>query len=481
MRNKITYSAYFILLLFFLTSCGEQVVGDLIITNINIVDVETGKIDYGMDVIIIENMIDSIVPHSDSFKYKAENIVSCSDKFLIPGLWDMHAHLSIIGKESIPLFVLNGVIGVRDMGGNWSELEEWRRFGNMTNQDVYPRIKTAGPILESPQFYNLLQQILGPSYTKDRIAINSEEQAHVVVDSLNKIGVDFIKVRTVASQEIYKAIATACEKSNIPFTGHIDQNIGIEFAIENGISTIEHDVFLQSLNMDDEILNNTLQTINKSDVYFTPTMLATYNYRLRSKDELIRLTNDTLNKSEEFREYLSPKLIENWQIQLSIQSLEQPMEWDSLIVPLRSFAQSVAANTTVLSGTDCGVTGVIPGKGIHEELILLVKEMGLSNVQALQASTINAVRTLGLQNEYGSVKSNYRADLLILNRNPLDDISNTSSIFSIVRNGIILDQKEIELRFNKMAADVKKENEVYKSVILNFLTEALNKMKSGSN
>jgi len=480
MRNKIFYTSFFLLSFFLLSSCGKAIEGDLIISNINIIDVETGKIDSGMDLIIIKDRIMSIVPHRKKLTYNAETIVDGTGKFLIPGLWDMHVHLSMIGKESIPLFVLNGVTGVRDMGGNWSELEEWRALGNLTEQNVYPKIKTAGPILESPQFYNLLQQILGPSYTNDRIAISSIEQAHIVVDSLSKMGADLIKVRTVKSQEIFKAIAAACKKNNIPFTGHIDQNIGIEFAIENKMQTIEHDLFLQSLSMDEKGLNKTLQTITDGRLNFTPTLLATYNSRLRSKDELIQLANDTLNRKTEFREYLSPKLIENWNIQLKIQALETPMKWDSLIIPLRSFAKSIAGKTTVLSGTDCGVPGIIPGKGLHQELKMLVEEMGLSNLQALQASTINAVRNLELQNEYGLVKSLYRADLLILNENPLEDISSSSNIFSIIRNGTILDQNEIKTRYNNLAADVRSSNEYYTPEILNHLREVLDNMNSGS-
>lgn len=481
MTNKIRYSVYILFSVFALTSCAEKVVGDLVLTNGNIVDVETGKISYGRDVVIVENKIHSIVPSINTVNYVAENIIDCSDKYLVPGLWDMHTHLSMIGKESIPLFVLNGVTGVRDMGGNWSDLKEWRKQGNVTNQTMYPKIKTAGPILESPQFYNLLKQILGSNYVQDRISIHSEERAKNVVDSLRTMGVDLIKVRTVKSQAIFKAISAACKENGIPFTGHIDQNIGVEFAAENGIVSIEHDVFLQSLDMDKEKLDNTLQAIKDSKLYFTPTMLATNNYRLRPKEELIQLAIDSLNKHLEYRQYLSPKLIENWNIQLAVQALENPMEWDSLMAPLRSFAKSIAANTTILSGTDCGVTGVLPGKGLHEELVLLVKEMDLSNVQALQATTINAVQNLGLQNQYGLLKPNYTADILILNENPLDDISNTSNIFSIVKNGNILDQKKRQERFKSIADDVRKTTNTYNPEALVHLKEILNKMNLETN
>lgn len=480
-KNNIRNISYFIVSLFVFISCEEEILGDLIITNTNIVNVASGEIDYEMDIIIDGNKIESIAPHNKNLNYKADKIVDGSDKYVIPGLWDMHAHLSMMGEASIPLFVTNGVTGVRDMGGNWSELKNWRARGNTINQDSCPKIKTAGPILESPQFYAILTQILGPTYTQDRIAIDTEERAQKVVDSLAALGVDLIKVRTVKSPEIFKAIATACKGNAIPFSGHIDENIGIDLAVENGIASIEHDVFLQSLQMDEGARQKTLESIHDANVFFTPTLLATYNNRLRAKEDLLELTNDTLAKASEHREQISPRLLENWKIQLAIQALERPMKWDSLIVPLRSFAKLITANSKVLAGTDSGVMGIIPGKGLHDELRLLVSELRLSNLQALQAATINATTSLGLQNEYGLVKSGFTADLLLLNKNPLADISNTSDIFSIIKNGNVLDQREIKKRFKTLADTLKQVKKDYKPETLNHLNEVLNQIKSASN
>lgn len=485
MKNIVQYLILLITSIFILISCDNKVTkepisGDLIITNINIVNVETGKIDDHQDLVIIKNRIQSIFTHNRNLKYKAEKIIDGSNKYLTSGLWDMHTHLSMIGEESIPLFVLNGVTGVRDMGGNWSNLKNWRDLGNQPNQDIYPTIKTAGPMLESPSFYGLLKQILGKSYVQDRIPIASEEEAKTVVDSLSKMGVDLIKIRTVKSPEIFEAIAKACQHNNIPFTGHIEQNIGIQLAIENGISTIEHDVFMQSLSMEAKDLKTTLQAIKDAKIYFTPTMLATYNYRLRPKKELLQLTSDTDIQKPEVSKYLSPSLIEGWEIQLTTQALEAPLNWDSLIVPLSSFAKSIATNSTVLAGTDCGVPGIIPGQGLHEELKMLVNKMKLSNLQALQASTINATQNLGLEKEYGLVKENYKADLLILNSNPLEDISNTSDISSIIKNGSVIDQNSIKERLRIIAKKVEENNSNYKPSTLYHLQLALKKMSETS-
>ncbi|WP_338767871.1 amidohydrolase family protein [Bernardetia sp. ABR2-2B] len=482
MKNQAQYLVLLIASIFTLISCNkkitkESISADLVIRNVNIINVETGEIDYYQDLVITKNKIQSIFPYNKNLKYKAEKIIDGSDKYLISGLWDMHTHLSMIGEESIPLFILNGVTGVRDMGGNWSDLKKWRALENKPNQDIYPTIKTAGYMLESPRFYGLLKQILGENYVKDRIPIASEEQAKTVVDSLSKIGIDLIKVRTVKSPKIFEAIASACKQNNISFTGHIEQNIGIQFAIENGISTIEHDVFMQSLNMTKEEIGNTLQVIQEADVYFTPTMLATYNYRLRPKEELKKLTTDTLNKNNEFRKYLSPNLIESWEIQLTTQALEAPTNWDSLIVPLRSFAKSIAKKTTVLAGTDVGVPAIIPGQGLHEELKMLVQQMGLSNLQALQAATVNATQNLGLQNEYGLVKVNYQADLLILNSNPLKEITNTSDIFSIIKNGNIIDQNTVKERLINIAKKVEENTKNYQPNTLYHLQTVLEKMR----
>lgn len=481
MKKHIIHSIISILSFCLLLSCERRTTGDLVLSNINIIGVESGETMLNMDIVIVDDSIKSVIPHGNKLKYDAEKIVNCTDKYIIPGLWDMHVHLSTVGEESIPLFVLNGVTGVRDMGGNWSKLKEWRKFGDGSEQYKFPKIKSAGPILESPQFYNLLKQILGPEFVKDRIAISSAEQANWIIDSLKTIGVDLIKVRTAASQDIFQAIASSSKRNDIPFTGHIDQNIDINVAIRNGIKTIEHDQFLQTLSLNKEDLKRILETAAESEVGFTPTLLATYNSRLRPKDELNQLISDTLNQKIPELKYLSPRLIESWKIETQIKAFEAPMNWDSLLVPLRSFAKSLAEQTMVLAGTDCGVQGIIPGKGIHEELIMLVEEMGLSNLEAIQAATINAVKNLELKGEYGSVEVGKKADLLILHENPLVDISNSAKIFSVVKNGNLLGNEEIEAELKNIAEEVRIKNQSYKPKTLNFLEEVLAKMRSGSN
>jgi hypothetical protein len=251
-----------------LIGCTKTMEADFVVSNVNIIDVETGKVNNAMDILIVNHKIDSILPHDNNRKYDAAKLIDYSGKYILPGLWDMHVHLSMIGGESIPLFVLNGVTGVRDMGGNWPELKAWRSKGNNSEETRFPKIKTAGPILESPRFYGLYKQILGPDYVDDRIAIDTENQAYAVVDSLHKVGVDFIKVRTVKSQEIFKAISEACAKHNLPFTGHIDQNIGIEFAVEQNIRSIEHDVFFQALKANEKEVTDILVAIKQSKTFF---------------------------------------------------------------------------------------------------------------------------------------------------------------------------------------------------------------------
>lgn len=481
MKNLTIYSITVLLAVFSLTNCKEKITGDLILSNINIVNSETGEIEKNKDVIIVNDRISSIIPSNRQVEYEAKEVIDASGKFLIPGLWDMHVHLSKVGETSLPLFVLNGVTGVRDMGGDWTELNKIRKIGDKTNEEVYPKIKTAGPILESPQFYGLLKQILGSQYVKDRIAISSKEQAKQVVDSLSNLGVDLIKVRTVMSAEIFEAIASASDSNNIPFTGHIDQNIAIDFAVENNIQTIEHDLFLQTLKMDNDEIEKTLESINESNAYFTPTLIATYNSRLRARNEIIELINDSSNTKSEYNKYLDPKLIEEWRIQMAISALESPMNWDSLMVPLRSYAKSITENTTVLAGTDTGVQGIIPGTGLHRELELMVSELGLSNLEVLQAATINPVKVLKLSTEYGHIKENYKADLLVLNQNPLDDISNTKDIFSVVKNGNMIDIEEIQERLKQLASNVKKKNTAYQAKTLEHLTKVLNQMKATAN
>src|SRR5204863_7939541 len=186
---------------------------EMVITNVTVIDVRAGKAMRQQNVTVVGNRIQSVSTGPVAATPGAR-VVNGRGKFLIPGLWDMHVHTSIIGgRELLSLYVANGVTGVRDMAGDWDTLTSWRReiaAGTLTG----PRIVASGPYLE------------GGDLPIPRILTRTPEEGVAGVDSLIKLGVDFIKVHGQLKPEVFYAIARRAREKGIPFGGHVSQAVG---------------------------------------------------------------------------------------------------------------------------------------------------------------------------------------------------------------------------------------------------------------
>lgn len=442
------------------------------IKNTNIINVENGDV---LEEHHIEIKNGKIIRITDKEIIKGEaEVIDGTGKFIIPGLWDMHVHTDMVGKSSIPLFVNYGVTGLRDMGGNINTI---RAFAEDSSK-FYPKIITAGPILESPRFYQLTTMLLGKEIAKSRISFDSPDRAGQIVDSVLSLGADFIKIRTVQSMEAFNALAEACKERNVRFTGHIDQNINILEAVKSGISTIEHSDFFAVLKLEQDSSARLAKRIAQEDVMYTPTLIATEKSRLTPKSELLAVINDSSQVNYPYRKYLSPKLLEHWMLEVSMAALESPMDWGAMSEKFMVFGKELAhSDTKLLTGTDTGVGLVIPGLALHEELKLMVERFNITNLQALQSATINAAEQLELGG-YGKVENGFAADLLVLNYNPLENINHTKDIHAVINNGHYLDNLKREKSMRHVVEAVKKERLVHQNDKLVYFNEALQKLKA---
>ncbi|CAN5238288.1 hypothetical protein BH23BAC1_BH23BAC1_51130 [soil metagenome] len=199
------------------------------IKNINIINVENGEVLKNQHVKIEKGKIVSIV---EKVKKVKSEIINGQGKYLIPGLWDMHVHLDMVGEASMPLFLNYGITGVRDMGGDINVIKKYKK------QPEIPTIISAGAILESPRFYQIVSMLLGEEVAKSRVPFGDPTEAGQLVDSLVASGSDFIKIRTDASQEVFEALGRACKERGVTFSGHIDRNIDFMTTIKSGIGSI---------------------------------------------------------------------------------------------------------------------------------------------------------------------------------------------------------------------------------------------------
>jgi imidazolonepropionase-like amidohydrolase len=265
-----------------------------------------------------------------------------------------------------------------------------------------------------------------------RVTVNTPSEARKVVDSLVVLGVDFIKVHQQISKDAYLAVAEQAAKHKIPFVGHKPASLPLQDVIKAGQSSIEHTLFTPDLN------DTTISLLKEAGVYFTPNLLII--------DKIARYYEASLQNDKRL-DLISPMLKQHWKKQTEAwgANVKQTVEYMQTAMPgmQQQTASLQKAGVPLLAGTDLGVPNIYPGSSLHEELELLVRS-GLSPLQALQTATINPARFFKKEYEIGSIQKGMRANLVLLNANPLKDISNTRDINLVFFEGKVFNRKSLD-------------------------------------
>lgn len=421
-----------IVISFFICSCvsssalsSEGGKRKIALTNITIIDVETGKSINNQSVVLQGEKIINIGLTSHMQLDKNITIIDASNKYLIPGLWDMHVHLEFGGKEVLPYFVANGVTGVRDMGSNsFDSINNWR--DEVIKGDLPgPRIITSGPMIDGPFITDKL-----------RVTVENEIQARNAVDSLANLGVDFIKVHQQISKEAYLAVTDQAKKYQISVVGHHPALVSTKEVIEAGQKSIEHIFGVPRPS------SGLYPVLKEKEIAVTPTLVVT--------DKIARFNELSTNNDNRIR-FISPALQFFWEEQTAAwgENTEATIAIMSKMFPdfLEGTSLLHEAGINLLAGTDYGVVYIYPGSSLHEELELMVKA-GLKPFEALQTATINPAKFLNKEMTMGTVKVGKFADLVVLNSNPLENISNTQDIFLVISNGRVYNKEELQKILN---------------------------------
>jgi hypothetical protein len=450
---------YFLFLFFILSFFSDK--AQYYFEHINIIDVRNGNIIKDQTVCVEGNLIKSL--SSQPVKDPTLKVYDCTGKFLMPGLWDMHIHDggdSSTRYEYIPLFLANGVTGIRDMWGSEEMLKLRDEINN--NKFTGPRMIVGSPIIdgETP-FFN------------DALSAKTETQGRHYVDSLSDAGYDFIKIYSLVREPVYLAIADECKKKGIALEGHLPIEVGLEEAVDAGQRSIEHNFNINRYLTGKEpaILNwahQYLDTVHSTkDAQF---MVHTEPLDVSAKDfnlplpllkkmienrvaivptlTLIQgrsISPDIMAKRTKGLEYMSTGFVNYWMHQSPV----FPTEFEQSFGAAAKYL--INKGILILSGTDVNNPFCIAGFGLQQELINL-HNAGLTNLQVLQTATINPAKFLFREKEMGTVAEGKLADLLILDANPLVDISNTQKIYAVIVNGKYLSRENIA----KMLAALKR-------------------------
>jgi imidazolonepropionase-like amidohydrolase len=396
-------------------------------------------------------------------------------KFLIPGLWDMHVHLAGYGERAFPLFLANGVTTVREMGGNLARLERLRDEVR-SGQRLGPELLIAGPVLDAPF---LVRAVQGTIYAEGREAVADSTAAVFWVDSLSRVPVDQIKVHSMTPRAAYLAIVARARHHGIPVGGHVPDSLMPREVIEAGQRTIEHTwrIPLATSSRGEEITRWELAAMQpafdsasrgrarppfmirlaaddsghasfdsaraaefgawaaRREVWFDPTLVVIQAFlgmpgagdtsELRFVPPAARL--------EERAEPPNPN-----PTAAQIEALRR-----RYLTSRRPIEALIRSGAKFIAGTDVPVMPLVPGFALHHELAALV-DAGLTPMQAIQAASRNAAQAAGRIDQVGTIEAGKRADLVLLDADPLADIANTRRIRSVITRGRLLDRPALD-------------------------------------
>lgn len=446
------------------TACFAQLGASVyVIDDVSVIDVKSGQVIPHRSVVVHGTRILAVVgPEQSENTHRIQaNFIDGKGKFLIPGLWDMHVHMVFgdwfpHGKEiTVPLFLANGVTGVRDMGGDLEVLQQWRKDIS-TWKMLGPRIVMSGPMLDGPQ----------PRFPSS-IAIKTPEDGRRAVDDLKQKGADFIKLQSLIPRDAVFAIADEAKKQGITFVGHVPDSVRASEMSNAGQKSFEHliGIFEGASPLEDEFIKGP-----KSESKF----LSTYDpkraaalFALLAKNQtwqcptLVWERGGNLIDQTDFAHDTRAKYVPaSWKDGTWKRFTEQIMHdfnTDDLATRKRFVEKELEvvnemhhAGIPFLAGTDTppGVY-IFPGFSLHEELQRFVAA-GFTSLEALQTATINPAKFLGMEEKVGTVEAGKFADLVMLDANPLDDIRNTQKIDAVFTNGHYLSRAALE----KMLAGV---------------------------
>ncbi|HEV8254817.1 MAG TPA: amidohydrolase family protein [Vicinamibacteria bacterium] len=370
-------------------------------------------------------------------------------RFLIPGLWDMHAHLTFAGDVACPTLVANGVTGVRDPGGDLAVVD-WLRARIVEGMLAGPRIFRAGPFVDGSK----------PG-AADRVVVDTPEAGRRAVALLKRQGVDFIKVHNGAPPEAYFAVLEEARRQGLQVVGHIPLEVDPLRAVEAGHGSIEHIVslfegpFQQKVKagrtqeqamaeFTDEDAAALARAMAARGTWFDPTLIA---YRMRHSRLNAPAVDDPRYK------YASASLRAFWKFFSPLPDTPDVRSrldraWERFLEITRIVRRE---RVRFLVGTDLGGVNIYPGFSVHEELQWLVRA-GFTPLEALTAATRNSAASLGRLQELGTVEVGKRADLVLLEADPLADIANTARIAAVVADGRPYTKLQIEAMLEAVAA-----------------------------
>lgn len=460
-------SAVCVLLLVACGTSGEP--ADLVIQGVTVIDAANGTRE-NQTVVVDDGRITQVTGGDAAIE--AVQTVDGSGKYLIPGLWDFHVHLTYDDRftEAMPgLFLNHGITSIRDTGG---PLEAVAPVVEALRTDgaVAPRVFFAGPLLDG-------EYVVYDGESNPLLGIGNPdvETARANVARLADAGVDFLKIYEMVSPEVFEALVAEAEARGLPMDGHVPlslraRDVGPRVQSLEHVRNIELDCVADPESLQAERVRRLENPEGlpgarlRSSLHSLQRLPAIAAYDEESCDAVIAAMSGTIQVPT---------------LRLNSQALRPPFDrsdWDALLDKLPAEAQEAWRTTTaqrraaaggregdttfadwslfligrmhdagvpIGAGTDTPIGFAAPGYSLHSELEMLVLA-GLSPMEALRSATLRPAEFFGLTDEMGTVQEGRLADLVLLTANPLDDIQNTRTVDAVVSKGVFMDRAALD-------------------------------------
>jgi imidazolonepropionase-like amidohydrolase len=400
----------------------------LILYNINLIDSD-GKIRPNSTIIIKENEIVDLSYKGNITKvyfyekYPNSTLIDLSGKYLLPGLFDMHAHVAGVLKnsfnqtyseETLHRLLAYGITTIRNPGGPTDQSVGLRDNVSL-ERIIGPQIFTAGSLLNSP--------VISIPFVEKKV--NSVSDIHEEITNQANIGVDFIKLYVGLTPELTSEAIDKSHSLGLGVIGHLyltswndAANNNIDFLthgvpvnpymlspqnretfMEEGGGPFEHFRWLELVNINGKEITEMIKNLVENNVFVDPTLSV---YESMIKDNPVYAKN----------------------VWTKVLGLTKKMHDNGV---------------KLLSGTDIPNFDLVPGKSLHHELQLL-RDAGIPTSDIIQIATRNGAEALKIVNSTGTIEEGKQADMVVLSSNPIENISNTKNIDMIINNGKILDR-----------------------------------------